>query len=417
MHLGGWMESLAICLKEPEFNLRLGYTFYAANLLEAAEEAFVRVPEESAKFTVAAGYLVSIYQQQGRHEELLRVARNLAANDGHNEWLNRCIGEAHFKSGRVDAAKEIWKQALAGYPSNDEIQAALERTQTKRTSPTAKQVFRDCLEVGLPGHTVIDCIAPLLMEAREVTCCFVDQTSPVERPSFLNDGEHARIMRFVDHLYREYGIYTALLRYLCIGSTDCAALLKLYFSKNGEIYRQVSSLEQSIWNTVDSGSQPVVGNKETVETEGVLLGYPSCCARWAKESRQAGPSIEYAGCTDLIYQEAASQHIGAAELPAPEFAFFAFEFYPCHSRCSEAERVGERIWSTYAKADEFLANTYRRYALSINMLNVRELSNRPKANEGVGALNTYIKTLSSSRLERLQNSKKKRMAPMSSGPE
>ena len=373
--------------KEPEYLMALGSVYLEENLLDAAGDAWSLIPPSHSLYLKAAKGLLEVHALKGELEEVVRLGKELLARDDDDSWLANHLGVAYQLMGDPSSARQYLWQSLSYLPENDEIRAALASLNPGSDQPRIKRLIKENLDVGITPHVALDCIAPLIWNARPATDC-------LEHHQRLLPGSPPpeKIKRaFIDlagQLFSRFGIYTAFVRYAALNNKgEKGARGKAYFSKDPTLFERASEIERAMWEDIERNSPG--GNLEWayMRLEGELLGYPSCCVEWAHQARRDGQSVENLALIDLIAEELACTFDVAKPLP-PELAYFALDFYPNHPRCRNAEQVGKDILWRYAREDAALAQLYRPDVLSLNRQNVRK---RPSSyREFIASFNAHI---------------------------
>jgi len=351
----------------PEFLLGLGRAYTSANLLDAAEEVLAKIPRHHSLYKEAVLILLAIHNQRRNAQEIIRLSEELLNGGSDPLWPSRYMGIAYYWEGQTDAAKGWLWRSLAYLPDNFEVQRRLERVRPKIHPPRIKSLIRPSPRVGMTPHTVLDCIAPLLWEGRSVTCCFEDGFLFCDPTSSSASNIRRAFLDLAEHLYAEFGIYTGFLRYLPLEKArKCQPTRKVFFSKQPTLFDDLAWIEQLVWKEFEDHDIGRGLPRRSEEREGSVLGYPPCCVRWTMHTRGSGESIEETALTALIREECVSSFLGWDKIQPPEFAYFAFEFYPCGPRCAAAEQVGKDILARYVMADTTLAEFYRHHVLPLN---------------------------------------------------
>ncbi len=384
---------------DPAFLGRLGMAYLRAGLPEEALKAFSQISPDNPHYPKVLQALMKIHADAGNEEALLRVAEEAAKRGEQSYWPIRYLGLASYWRGEYARAAQCYWQSLEYLPTNAEVQASLAGLHSGRRRPEIRTLLREALFWGLTPHGLLDSIAPLLWGGRAVTCGFEDITLFIQQPETAPQQTRALFLALAGHLYEQLGVHTGFFRYLTWDGKVCASMGKLVFSLDPSIYEAVAELEAELWAEFENLSGDPGCVQATVEREGALLGYPSCCRAWAQHARRTGPGFENTALVALIEEETKSEVAGHC-VPPPAFAYFAYEFYPCQPRCPAAEGIGMDIHKRYAASDPRLADLFAREMLSFNKLRLWHPTMRYP--DDVRRLDAYLFGLSQTRWDRVK---------------
>lgn len=347
--------------------IKLGEIYLSRNLLEPAIRVLSRIPESDEYYCAAKEKLVRAYYQIGDFGNVIRVAEELLSKDVKKACSVPAIigylSTAYSHEGKKKLAKKYIVESFSCFPTNKQIADRLRKLTPGSEHPMMDRLYEELPFAGLTPHVLFDCIAPLLHNARPVTCCFLDQMDDA-----VFDFHHNTLLGGTEVLFKRFGIYTAVLRY----AQGSVGLIKLFFSLRPTLLQEVSELEELGWREFIENSDENPPSTHMREKEGMLLGYPQCCVKWASELRRIHRSIEVEALADLIAEEYICSTEGA-QRPGPEFAYFGFEFYPCQARCSAAEDIGKHMLETYLKFDPQFIEIFRHYILSLNYAKIYDV--------------------------------------------
>ncbi|MBE7414133.1 MAG: hypothetical protein HS130_02410 [Deltaproteobacteria bacterium] len=342
------------------FLLKLGGIYLSKNLFEPAVRVLTRIPESDAHYFEATEKLVQAYYRMSDFRNVIRRGEELLSKDTKGESstydIMGYLGTAYSHEGEKNLAKEYFLKDFSFLPSNEQIADRLKKLTPGSERSSIDRLLEELPSAGLTLHVLFDCIAPLLHETRQVTCCFLDQMDEA-----LFAFSHNTFLVAAEMLFKRFGIYTAFLRF----AQDSFGFCKVYFSFRPTLLQEVCELEEIGWKEFEESSDENKPSACQREKEGVLLGYPNCCVKWAGDLRRAGQSIEVEALADLIAEEYACSMEGPSK-PRPEFVYFGFEFYPCKARCAEAENIGRHSFAIYQKVDPAFSEIYRHYILRLN---------------------------------------------------
>ncbi len=351
--------------RSPEFLIGLGQAYVEAGLLDAAEEELSQIPSGHPLSSIAMVWLLEAKHKRGDSAGVLELAGKLVDGGDGSRWLASRMASAAFMAGRYEDARKYSEANLEWLPTSQEVVSALDTLSAGCLRPKLEVLLPVALRIGFSPHAVVDSLGPVLSGARSAACAFPDQFWFVSADS-SDEDRRKKFMELAIFLFRSFGIFTAFQRYLSYTGDQLGVIGKVFFSLDAGLYEEVAQLEALVNQEVESREGTAREVPESAEREGLLLGYPSCCATWAAGLRINGSTFETEARKALIREEGISRFLGADSAPRPALAYFAFEFYPCHPRCAGAEGKGREMLTRYDQTDPMLAAVYRLHALPLN---------------------------------------------------
>ena len=355
--------------RSPDFLMELGKLYFSNGLLDSAEEIFAKIPKEHDLYMDAAKFRIPILSQKQKYQEVVDLGEELINKGDHSTSVIPIILGAYYCLGQTAKVKSYLLKMAESVPETNEVWDELQSIKPLNDRPNIETLIKTTDMFLIPPHTTLDCIAPILWGGRPASCCFRDQLSLFA----LGDGDKKYYLQFASILYREFGIFTAYLPYIDLGDGKCVHyLLKLFFSLDPSLFERVENIKRLSWSELEKQEGESDHRRESLQEEGALLGYPTCCVEWALNNRRSGKSIENLALAASIEEEYACS-LEPVNTALPEFAYFAFEFYPCDPRCMAAEEIGKDIFVNYNKAGTTLANFYRQHVLPLNKARIYAL--------------------------------------------
>ncbi len=369
--------------KDPEYLYRLGLEYYQQKLFEASADVLSQIPQHHPLFPEASFALAEAYFRCEEYQQVIDICENLIRLIQKNTKMTKVftdsnlladiLGDSYFHLGRFADAMTHYQRLLSSLPANEEISKELATVQPGTDRPETRALIREGLRIGLTPHVVLDCLSPILWEGRPASACFTDQLTVLKPQDFSKPERQHMLKGLATYLYCRFGIYTVFMGYMELfalpGQVLCKPLAKVFFSLEPSLADQVKKIETLTWNEFNKQADSGGCRKESMQIEGNLLGYPKCCTEWAITLRGSGKSIEKEGLTSLIAEDMAAQ---IEKKRPPLNAYFAFEFFPCNPRCTEAERIGKKLYANYLKNDKLLAELYYNHILPLNRKKIWE---------------------------------------------
>ncbi len=359
----GWIS------EKPEFLVGLAQAYVAAGLANAAEKELTKIPPVHSLYPLPMATLLQAMQQRSNHSGVLELGDRLLREGDSWSWVTTFMGCAAFMSGRYEEARKYFEPWFEWMPTNQEVTSALHSLAAGNLRPRLEILLPGAVQMGFSPHAVVDCLAPVLSGARPATCAFQDQFWLVNADWSAEDKRKA-FVRLAEFLFSSFGIFTAFQRYMQCGGEKPSAIGKIYFSFQRRLSDEVAGIETVVWEDAEATRSGSGKFPESIEREGLLLGYPACFTRWAAALRTNGGTFEGEATKALIREEGISRFLGVEKVPRPALAYFAFEFFPCHPRCNEAEGQGSEILRRYEQIDPMLAAVYRLHGLPLNRVQV-----------------------------------------------
>ena len=375
-----------------EFSLRLGRAYLDMGLLDAALSALVQIPDEGEEGQHACRLRLEVLARQGAHASVLELGRQLAKDVPESTWPWSYMANAAFATGDRARAEEATMRALAYLPSGQDVVSCLAEAEPGAEQPEPLALVRACADVGVGPHATIDCLLPVLWNARPTACLFEDGIEFVSGAAMETGDVQHGLLGLARYLFTQYGIRTAFLRYGAVGSGTLSPMGKAYFSRTPDLHQAVDRLEHLHWEEFRRGEGRGPASEQALRAEGALLGYPDCCVEWAARLREAGETIEAAAATALTYEEGTASVLEDPRVPAPAAAYYAFEFYPCDPRCLAAEARGHHMLERYTAAG--VADLVRDRVIRLNKWRIWQMGRVNSYPQFVRAFNAELFTAS-----------------------
>lgn len=351
--------------QEPRFLLALAAEYMKQSLLDHALDILAKISttDEEAYHT-AQSLSLRIHFLKKDFPRVIYLAEAFGGAEKLHPGLARDLATAYWNSGAKAMARQALKIASAYLPEISVVKEFLESIpsdQINRKLPDPAELLEKSLQYYLGYHFALDNLSPLIYGVRSATCGFYDQIPLLARVEELPDNELKEgYLSLVGLLYREFNVITVFGPYFIHSGIP---LIKLYFSKNFDIFARVQEIESHFWAEATPWPEGL-GWDRYLEEEASFLGYPECCSREIKNLRAQQKSYELEAKAKLIRQSLKSAF--CPDLPPPMDAFFAFEFFPCNPKCVAAETIGRHIAQRYQEASPWLGQIYKEAIIPLN---------------------------------------------------
>ncbi|GEM_PF-6576549 len=234
------------------------------------------------------------------------------------------------------------------------------------------------LELGVPPHTVFDCLLPVYLGARKASGFPYNLIGPpVKGGDFdevLSQVRGSDGYRKLDELSRKHGAEAGVTAETRSRRGDLDCMMYVYRG-NGEALDRIDRLfrEGHHGAAEDGVSDHYL---EAVRETGRFLAYPACCVDAylpEKAERLAGRDGSEKRASEQI-REAGT---GLSVPLIIRASYFTSWFVPCEPGCSEASRTGMSMLDALGREDPGLREIYAKGMFPSNMKEIQEMNPLP----------------------------------------
>jgi tetratricopeptide (TPR) repeat protein len=355
---------------ESAFLLKLAMKYVNLGLFDQALEVLGQIPESETEAYLPAQYLtLHTHLMKNDYDLAITLAEALGGAENLPALAAQDLATAYWNTGFKAQARDALKSANWHVPGIQEMESILKDMSPDRVKPKPESIEAVLVTVSrlnLGYHFILENIAPLIWNSRPATSCFDFHIPFLVYTQGLHPSEAKKgHLAVATVLYLEFQIYAAFLPYFAAAGQGAPGIpqVKIYLSQKPDIFSRVRELENLYWDRAtlnpDGG-----GWGGFLEKEAELLGYPECCTRTNINLFTQGVDFKSGALADLVRENLRTET--QPDLPFPHYAYFTFQFFPCHPRCSAAEALGHHLAECYQKGSSLMHQIYTHMILPLN---------------------------------------------------